>query len=47
VFKHYFIASNTVDDAKIRNLERKGTGQRMFLDAMRAYAEAKYKRKIK
>ena len=46
VFKHYFIASNTVDDAKMRNLERKGTGQKDFLDAMRAYAEKKYGRRF-
>jgi hypothetical protein len=46
VFKHYFIASDTVDEAKMRNLDRKGTGQRAFLDAMKAYAEKKYGRRI-
>jgi SNF2 family DNA or RNA helicase len=40
--KHHFVASNTVDAAKMINLSRKGRGQRDFLDAMREYAEARY-----
>jgi hypothetical protein len=44
VFRHHLVAANTVDEAKMRNLERKGTGQKAFLDAMRAYALKKYGR---
>ena len=38
VMRHNFIARATVDVAKMRNLKRKGDGQKMFLDAMREYA---------
>ena len=38
VMRHHFIARATVDVAKMRNLKRKGDGQRAFLDAMREYA---------
>jgi SNF2 family DNA or RNA helicase len=41
VFRHHFITKRTVDVAKMRNLKKKGTGQRAFLDAMKAYAEEK------
>jgi SNF2-related domain/Helicase conserved C-terminal domain len=42
VFRHHLVAVGTVDEAKMRNLARKGTGQKAFLDAMRAYAEHKW-----
>jgi hypothetical protein len=42
VMRHLFIAESTVDVPKMRNLERKGNGQRDFLDAMRAYSDKKY-----
>jgi hypothetical protein len=45
VMRHRFITRGTVDEAKIRNLERKGNGQRAFLDAMKWYAE--HRRKVK
>ena len=45
VMKHHFIARATVDVPKMRNLKRKGDGQRGFLDAMREYAMEKYKGK--
>jgi SNF2 family DNA or RNA helicase len=38
VMRHIIVARDTVDVAKLRNLKRKGDGQRMFLDAMRDYA---------
>ena len=38
VMRHHFITRATVDVAKMRNLKRKGEGQRAFLDAMREYA---------
>jgi hypothetical protein len=40
--RHHFVAQDTVDEAKLRNLERKGNGQRDFLAAMRAYTDLKY-----
>jgi SNF2 family DNA or RNA helicase len=46
VMRHLFIATNTVDEAKMRNLVRKGDGQRDFLQAMKEYAEKKYGRRI-
>jgi hypothetical protein len=42
VFRHHFVASDTVDVAKMANLRRKGTGQNAFLQAMKEYAEQKY-----
>lgn len=42
VFRHLLVATSTVDEAKLINLRRKGTGQRAFLDAMKTYAEKKY-----
>ncbi len=44
VFRHHIVATGTVDEAKMRNLKRKGSGQKAFLDAMREYAELKYGR---
>jgi hypothetical protein len=44
--RHLFLTSNTVDEAKMRNLTRKGDGQRDFLQAMKEYAEKKYGRRI-
>jgi SNF2 family DNA or RNA helicase len=38
VMRHCFVTKATVDVAKMRNLKRKGDGQRAFLDAMREYA---------
>lgn len=38
MLKHFIVARDTVDVAKMKNLERKGTTQRTFLDAMREYA---------
>ena len=43
-FRHCFVVEGTVDEAKLINLRRKGSGQRAFLDAMKAYAEKKYGR---
>ena len=42
VMRHLFVCRDTVDIPKIRNLNRKGTGQKAFLDAMREYGEQKY-----
>ena len=42
VIKHHFVTQNTIDIAKMRNLKKKGAGQKAFLDAMKEYAEAKY-----
>lgn len=42
VMRHHFIARNTVDEAKMRMLKVKGSGQKSFLDAMRDYARKKY-----
>ena len=44
VMRHHIVAVGTVDEAKMRNLARKGTGQRDFLQAMKEYSDAKYKR---
>lgn len=44
VMRHHFIARSTVDIPKMRNLKRKGTEQKDFLDAMRKYCEEKYGR---
>lgn len=38
VIRHHFVTHDTVDDAKMINLRRKGNGQRDFLDAMKEYA---------
>jgi len=46
VMRHLFYTDDTVDVAKMRNLKRKGTEQKDFLDAMKEYAEKKYKRKM-
>lgn len=40
--KHLFVTQNTVDVAKMSNLERKGTGQNAFLKAMKEYTNSKY-----
>lgn len=42
VMRHHFIARSTVDEPKMRNLKRKGTEQRNFLDAMKEYCVKKY-----
>jgi hypothetical protein len=42
VFRHLFVAQNTVDVPKLANLRHKGNGQRDFLNAMRDYAEVRY-----
>jgi hypothetical protein len=39
VMKHHFVARDTVDVAKMRNLRAKCTGQKAFLDAMKKYSE--------
>jgi SNF2 family DNA or RNA helicase len=39
VMKHHFVARNTVDVPKMRNLRAKETGQKAFLDAMKRYSE--------
>jgi SNF2 family DNA or RNA helicase len=39
--RHHFVVRNTVDVAKLRNLRKKGDGQKAFLDAMKQYAEEK------
>lgn len=44
VMRHHFVVTNTVDVAKMKNLERKGTGQNAFLKAMKEYADARRKR---
>ena len=44
VMRHCIIARATVDEPKMRNLKRKGTEQRQFLDAMREYCQRKYGR---
>lgn len=43
VARHLFSAQGTVDTVKLRNLAKKGVGQRAFLDAMKQYAEEKLK----
>jgi SNF2 family DNA or RNA helicase len=42
VMRHLFVTRNTVDQAKLINLRKKGSGQKDFLDAMREYAEKRY-----
>lgn len=37
VFVHHFVARNTVDEAKMRAINRKAKGQMGFLDAMKDY----------
>jgi len=44
VMRHNFIARATVDVPKMRNLLRKATGQKAFLDAMKQYALERYGR---
>lgn len=39
VYRHLFVVRHTVDEAKLINLRKKGSGQRAFLDAMKEYAE--------
>lgn len=41
VLRHLIVVRNTVDEAKLRNLRKKGSGQKAFLDAMRDYAREK------
>ena len=45
VMRHHFVASNTVDVPKMRNLRNKSTGQRAFLDAMKKYSEERRRKK--
>jgi hypothetical protein len=40
--KHYFVADNTVDVPKMRNLRAKASGQNAFLAAMKIYGEQRY-----
>ena len=47
VFRHLFIAQDTVDEAKLINLRRKGTGQRDFLNAMKEYDEQRRQKRRK
>jgi len=44
VMRHMFVTQATVDVAKVRNLTRKGAGQKDFLDAMKWYAEQRAKK---
>lgn len=44
VMRHLFVTTGTVDEAKVKNLKRKGSGQKAFLDAMREYAEQRRKK---
>ena len=39
VMKHHFVTVNTVDEAKMVNLKRKGNGQNAFLAAMKEYEQ--------
>lgn len=43
VIKHHFVAVNTVDVVKMRNLRNKATGQNAFLAAMKKYSEERRK----
>jgi SNF2 family DNA or RNA helicase len=45
VMKHHFIVDNTVDIVKMRNLRRKDTSQKAFLEAMKEYSEARQKKR--
>jgi SNF2 family DNA or RNA helicase len=42
VMRHHFVAQGTVDEPKMRNLVRKCTEQKDFLQAMKEYADRKY-----
>lgn len=44
VMKHHFVAQDTVDVVKLRNLVRKDTGQKAFLAAMKQYSEERRRR---
>jgi SNF2-related domain/Helicase conserved C-terminal domain len=44
VMKHHFVADDTVDVAKMRNLREKATGQNAFLTAMKRYTEERRRR---
>lgn len=46
VMKHHFVASNTVDVVKMRNLRAKDTGQKKFLEAMKKYSEERRMKKV-
>ena len=39
VMRHHFVARNTVDVAKMKNMKDKGNGQASFLKAMKEYAQ--------
>jgi hypothetical protein len=41
VMPHLFVARGTIDEAKLENLRKKGSGQRDFMSAMKEYARAK------
>ena len=43
-FRHIFLTTDTVDEAKLINLRRKGSGQRDFLNAMKEYADKRKKK---
>lgn len=43
VMKHHFVVDNSVDVPKMRMLRNKAVGQKAFLDAMKAYSEARRK----
>ncbi len=43
VFVHYIVASNTIDEAKIKSLRRKDKSQRGLLDALKEYAQRRRK----
>lgn len=43
VIKHHFVARNTVDVPKMRNLRAKESGQNAFLKAMKLYSEERQK----
>lgn len=44
VMKHHFVAMDTVDVPKMRNLREKATGQNAFLAAMKKYSEERHAR---
>lgn len=44
VMRHHFITRGTVDEPKMRNLKRKGTEQKDFMEAMKEYCLKKYGR---
>jgi SNF2 family DNA or RNA helicase len=41
VFVHHLVATKTVDEAKMRALDRKATNQEGFMSALRSYAKAR------